>query len=469
MLGFLIGGELIMNMDDTISAISTPIGEGGIGIIRMSGPRSLEILSKIFSAKDNVFNYKTHTVHHGFIINPENNLIVDEVLVTYMKAPKTYTKQDVVEINCHGGLIPVKKVLDLTITYGARLAEPGEFTLRAFVNGRIDLSQAEAVIDLIRSKTDLSHIASINQLKGGLSDRINGIMQKLLNLYGHIEALNDFPEDEVDPLGDETIIDVIETGINEIEKLLETYDTGKILREGLNVVIVGKPNVGKSSLLNALLKENRAIVTEIPGTTRDIIEEYINIKGIPIKIVDTAGIRHTEDLVERIGVEKSLEYLDKADIIVFMIDASSPLDDLDGEILKYLCGRNVIVLANKVDLPVKADIEKLSFLGNIIRMSAKTGEGLEVLYDTIYDKVFKDKNVFGNLSENVFINTRHKSLLMSSVDALKNCKNTIEQGLPLDFVAIDLRNAIDALGQITGQVVSDEILHDIFDRFCIGK
>lgn len=458
-----------MNMDDTICAISTPIGEGGIGIVRISGPQSLEILSKIFSAKNRVFNYKSHTIHHGFIIDPQDGRVIDEVLVMYMKGPKTYTRQDVVEINCHGGLIPVKKVLDLTIACGARLAEPGEFTLRAFINGRIDLSQAEAVIDLIRSKTDLSHIASVNQLKGGLSDKINDIMQRLLGLYGHIEALNDFPEDEVDPLGDETIIEVIDASINEIEKLLETYDTGKILREGLNVVIIGKPNVGKSSLLNALLKENRAIVTDVPGTTRDIIEEYINIKGVPVKIIDTAGIRRTEDIVEKIGVEKSLEYLNKADLIVFMVDASIPLDELDMEIVKYLEGRNVIVLANKIDLPIKADIRKLSSIGDIITTSTKTGEGLNVLYDAIYDRVFKGKNIFGDPGGSVFINARHRSLLLKAINALKSCEKTFDQGLPLDFVSIDLRTAIDALGEITGQVVSDEVLHSIFDRFCIGK
>ncbi|WP_026487106.1 tRNA uridine-5-carboxymethylaminomethyl(34) synthesis GTPase MnmE [Caldanaerobius polysaccharolyticus] len=458
-----------MNTDDTICAISTPIGEGGIGIVRISGPEALEILSKIFSAGKKVFDFKSHTVHHGFILDPKDGKVVDEVLVTYMKAPKTYTRQDVVEINCHGGVMPLKKVLDLTISCGARLAEPGEFTLRAFVNGRIDLSQAEAVIDLIRSKTDLSHTASINQLRGGISDRVNAIIQRLLDLYAHIEALNDFPEDEVEPLYDGEIPDVIGQCMEQIRVLLDTYDSGRILREGLNVVIVGKPNVGKSSLLNAILKENRAIVTDIPGTTRDAIEEYVNIKGVPVKIVDTAGIRSTKDVVEKIGVEKSLEYLNKADLILFVVDASGPIDESDLNIIEHLKRKEVIVVVNKVDLSVNIEVKRLEHLGDVVEISAKTGEGLDRLYDLIYSRGFEQKASSDGIANRVFINARHRSLLSHALESLENCKATFGNGLPMDFVSIDLKSAIDSLGEITGRVVSDEVLHNIFDRFCIGK
>lgn len=456
----------MINIDDTISAVSTPPGEGGIGIVRMSGDLSFNILSYIFSEGMKVFDYKSHTVHYGYIINADDGSIIDEVLVTCMKKPKTYTRQDIIEINCHGGIIVTQKILDLTLKFGARIAEPGEFTLRAFLNGRIDLSEAEAVVDLINAKTDIMQKTSVNQLKGMLSEKVNHLRERLLQVYGHMEALNDFPEDEVDNLDSGEITEILTYERKEINKLLSTYDTGKIVREGLNVVIVGKPNVGKSSLLNAMLSENRAIVTEIPGTTRDVIEEFLNIKGLPVKIIDTAGIRDTDSVIEKIGVEKSLEYIEKSDLILFVIDMSTEINDMDKDIYKLVKNRNMLIIGNKSDLKKKAD---LSFVDNepVLNISAKNSEGIDGLYEAIYESVFKGKASINN--DNIFINSRHKNLLEKAVISLNNALDSLKSGTYMDLVSIDVKDALDCLSGIVGLTVTDDVLHGIFEKFCIGK
>ncbi len=457
-------------IEDTIAAISTPIGEGGISIIRISGSDAIKIVSGIFKSKRNVDlrNVKSHTVHYGFIYDAENDEIYDEVLVNVMKSPHTYTKEDVVEINCHGGYIPSKRILELVLKNGARLAEPGEFTKRAFLNGRLDISQAEAVIDIITSKTDLSNKYALMQLNGSVKEKITKIKNDLVALIAHIFALMDFPEEDVELLNDGELIDGINNSIREIDEILKTSEKGRIVREGLNTAIIGKPNVGKSSLLNALLNENRAIVTDVPGTTRDIIEEHLSIKGIPINLIDTAGIRQTDEIVEKIGVERSREAIDKADLIIFVFDNSRPIEKDDYEILKLIENKKVLYILNKIDLPSAIDIDEVDKLsgGRYVRLSSVTKEGLETLENTVYNMVLSD-----GLSHDEFLltNMRHKDALIKAKDSLMSCLNTIESGLTEDFVSIDLNSAIDHLGLITGETANEDLINEIFERFCVGK
>ncbi|EYE88645.1 tRNA modification GTPase [Fervidicella metallireducens AeB] len=460
-----------MIIDDTIAAISTAIGEGGIGIVRMTGEDSLNILNKVFRSYKNkdTMNMKSYTLRYGHIVNPETDEIIDEVIVSYMKAPNTYTREDVVEINCHGGMVAVKRILATLLNNGARLAEPGEFTKRAFLNGRIDLSQAEAVIDLIRAKTDESMKIALEQTKGKLSTKIKHLMDKLLKMLAHIEAAVDFPEDDIEDVVSKSVINDGKEIVTEIEGLIKNAETGKLLREGLNTAIVGKPNVGKSSLLNALLEEARAIVTDIPGTTRDVIEEYINIKGIPVKIVDTAGIRKTEDLVEKIGVEKSKEYIDIADLIIFMLDGSRELDNEDKEIIKMLENKRVIVVINKSDLPMVIDMDyiKNNLINHpIIYTSVNTEEGVEQIEDKIVELFFK-----GDVTvKDVYItNVRHKDILTKALESINKGIETLSSGFPIDCASIDLKDAYLKLGEITGDTVADDIIDKIFTEFCIGK
>lgn len=411
---------------DTICAIATPIGEGGISIIRISGNNALDMASSIFRPKNkqDIKNMKTYTMRYGNVINAENNEIVDDVILSYMKGPYSYTGENVVEINCHGGVVATNRVLNEIVKAGARLSDPGEFTKRAFLNGKIDLSQAEAVIDIIRAKTELSMKSAIMQSKGSLSKEIGELRKYLLNVLALIEYAVDFTEDDEDII-DDNLLFQIKDGINKtierIKKLLKNADEGKIIRDGLNMVIVGKPNVGKSSLLNALLKEKRAIVTDIPGTTRDIIEEYINIDGIPVRIIDTAGIRDTEDTVEKIGVERSKEKIEEADLVVFMMDSSREVDDEDKLIIDAVKDKKYITLLNKIDLNRKISDDIIGNLRNIIEISAKNEIGIDNLKDKIKE-LFFDGEID---SESLIIsNTRHKQALYR---ALENCTIALEK------------------------------------------
>ncbi|BDR68505.1 tRNA modification GTPase MnmE [Clostridium tetani] len=455
---------------DTIAAISTVLGEGGISIIRISGDKSLAIVNKLFKAKNgkDILDMKPYTMKYGHIIEQDTNNILDEVLISYMKAPRSFTAEDTVEINCHGGVTPTKKIFQEVIKAGVRVAEPGEFTKRAFLNGRIDLTQAEAVIDIIRSKTELSMKSAVSQSIGKVSEEINVLRENLIETIAHIEATVDYPEEDLEEITSSQVQEKIEKVIEELERLLDTSEEGKIIREGLDVVIVGKPNVGKSSLLNALLSEKRAIVTEIPGTTRDVIEEYINLDGIPIKIIDTAGIRETEDLVEKIGVERSKEKINEADLVILVLDSSNKLNDEDYEIIEYIKDKKYITLLNKSDLESKinkSDLEDLK-LYNIIEISAKMGFGLEDLKEYIKDLFFK-----GDIQTDSIIitNTRHKEALIRAKESCNTALKALENTLAIDLASIDIKNAWLSLGEITGDTLEEDIIDKIFSEFCLGK
>ncbi|KHO61584.1 MULTISPECIES: tRNA uridine-5-carboxymethylaminomethyl(34) synthesis GTPase MnmE [Thermoanaerobacter] len=457
---------------DTIAAISTFPGEAGIGIVRISGDDALEIISKIFKPhkpKD-IKKVKSHTLHYGHIVDPETEEVYDEVLVSIMKKPNTYTREDIVEVNCHGGIVITSKILELVLKQGARLAEPGEFTKRAFLNGRIDLSQAEAVIDIISAKTMLANKYAQKQLAGYVGSRIKEIKDKIMGLLVHLLALIDFPEEDVEELERKEMLETSKEIVEDIDKLIASSESGRIIREGLKTAIIGKPNVGKSSLLNALLKENRAIVTDIPGTTRDIIEEYVNVKGIPIKLIDTAGIRDTDELVEKIGVAKSKEVLGEADLILFVLDSSRELTKEDYEIFDILTGKNIIFVLNKIDLPKKIDEKELKNLtkdGIIIEVSTVEKIGLEELENTIYNLVFR-----GDISvreDEIVINSRHKEALINAKNYMESCVNAIERGYSEDLITIDLHAALDQLGKITGETATEDLINEIFERFCVGK
>ncbi|MBU5486398.1 tRNA uridine-5-carboxymethylaminomethyl(34) synthesis GTPase MnmE [Clostridium sp. MSJ-11] len=455
---------------DTIAAIATVLGEGGISIIRVSGSESLRIVDKIFKGKKegSILNMKPYTMKYGHIIEMDSGEILDEVLISFMKGPRSFTAEDTVEINCHGGVTPTKRILEEVIKAGARIAEPGEFTKRAFLNGRIDLSQAEAVIDIIRAKTELSMKSAVLQSGGRISKEIDYLRNRLLETIAHIEATVDYPEDDLEEVtasGVKKELDEINKNIN---RLLTTAEEGKILREGLNVIIVGKPNVGKSSLLNALLMEKRAIVTDIPGTTRDVIEEYINLDGVPIKVVDTAGIRDTDDVVEKIGVEKSKEKIDEGDLIILMLDLSRELDQEDYEIINYIKDKKSIVLLNKVDLENRFNKNVLEDIDSkyIIETSAKTGEGLEKLKECIKDLFFGGEVKAGDL---IITNTRHKEALIRARESLNSALDVLEVTLAIDLASIDIRNAWIRLGEITGDTVEEDIIDKIFSEFCLGK
>jgi tRNA modification GTPase len=457
---------------DTIAAISTPLGEGGIGIVRVSGDFAFETVDKLFKSPTNkkINHMANRSINYGYIVDPETNEVVDEVLLSVMKAPNTYTREDVCEINCHGGIIPLKRVLDLVVSNGARLAEPGEFTKRAFLNGRLDISQAEAVIDVIRAKTDAGHKIAINQLGGSISRQITPLRNLLLKTIAHIEAVIDFPEEDIEPIEVEKVKQAISDTLLPIKKLIETADEGKLISEGIKTVIAGKPNVGKSSLLNALLQENRAIVTEVPGTTRDIIEEYLNIGGIPLKIIDTAGIRNATDMIEKLGIERTKQSFNEADLILMIFDASDVLSDEDKDVIKMSEGKQAIVIVNKTDLPQRLDERKLSELikgTDIYKISAKEMVGLDDIKQAIKDRFFKGTLLTGD--EAVVTRARHKQALMKAMQFLNSAKLSIEAELPMDIVSIDLKAAWEALGEITGDTLNEDIIHSIFSDFCIGK
>ena len=459
-----------MFTEETIAAISTPQGTGGIGIIRISGKKSFEIATKIFKFKKNFEQIKSHTVNYGKIIDPANSETIDEVLVSKMEQPNTFTREDVVEINCHGGMVVMKRILGLVIKEGARPAEPGEFTKRAFLNGRIDLSQAEAVIDLINSKTGEGSRAAVSQLEGKLSKKLKEVRERLIELIAHIEVTVDYPEHDIEEITGKEVYDKLKIIGLKLEDIVKGFEKGRIIREGINVVIVGKPNVGKSSLLNELLGENKAIVTDIPGTTRDIIEEYVNINGIPVRIVDTAGIRETQDIVEKIGVEKAEKAIENADLVIMMIDAGEGLSGEDEDILERLGNKKVIILINKIDLvddSLVKNIERKLNMQNTIKASVKQGLGIEELEKKITDIFLKGEI---NLNSEILItNVRHKNLIDMTIKSIQEAGSAYESGMPLDCITIDIKDAAEHLGQITGESVNEDVVHQIFSRFCIGK
>jgi tRNA modification GTPase len=455
---------------DTIAAVSTVLGEGGISIVRVSGDNALKIVSKIFKGKNNksILSMLPYTMRYGHIVEIATRDIIDEVLVAFMKAPHSFTAEDTVEINCHGGVIATNKVLKEVFKAGARLAQPGEFTKRAFLNGRIDLSQAEAVIDIIRAKTELSMKAAMMQSVGKLSIQINSLRNILLMVIANIEATVDYPEEDLEEITSKNTIPQLEKLLIDIDSILITADEGKIIREGLNTVIAGKPNVGKSSLLNALLNENRAIVTNVPGTTRDVIEEYLNLDGIPVKIIDTAGIRETNDVVESIGVMRSLEKINEADLIILMLDLSRELDNEDKQIIAHIINKNYIVLLNKSDLNNKIELNEIEGLNPkyFIETSLLSGEGVDRLKNMIKDMFFKQEITSNDI---MLTNTRHKQALIRASESIKQAIDVLCNTPAIDLASIDLRNAWSNLGEITGETVEEDIIDKIFSEFCLGK
>ena len=455
---------------DTICGIATPIGEGGISIIRVSGSKSLCIVNKIFKGKtkNSILDMKSYSMKYGYIYECDSDNIIDEVIISYMKGPKSFTAEDVVEINCHGGVTPTSKVLGEIIKAGARLAEPGEYTKRAFLNGRIDLSQAEAVIDIIRSKTELSMKSAIMQSVGVLSKEINKLRSYMLNTLALIEYSVDFTEDdeEVDESIPIRVNDELIKAIIDMEKLLKSSEEGRIIRDGLSMVIIGKPNVGKSSLLNKLLQENRAIVTDIPGTTRDVIEEYINLDGIPVKIIDTAGIRQSKDLVEQIGIEKSKEKLKEADLVLLLLDSSRELDFEDKEIINVIEDKKLIVVLNKVDLNQKVTAKELEQFDNIISSSTLTGYGMDDLKGKIKEMFFSGEVQSESL---IISNNRHKQALFRALENCKIAQERVKLNEYLDLISIYVTAALKALGEITGAELEEDLINKIFSEFCVGK
>ncbi|WP_395349952.1 tRNA uridine-5-carboxymethylaminomethyl(34) synthesis GTPase MnmE [Fructilactobacillus sanfranciscensis] len=457
---------------DTIAAISTAPGVGGISIVRISGSDAMKIAKKIYRGKD-LDKVATDTINYGHIVDPANDdSRVDEVMVSVMRAPKTYTKEDIIEINCHGGIQVTNKVLQLVLRNGARMAEPGEFTKRAFLNGRIDLSQSEAVMDLIDAKTDEARKAALNQLDGNLSAAIRKMRQKIVDVLANVEINIDYPEyDGAEVVTSKLMLDKAQEIKAEIEKLLATAQQGKVLRDGLNTAIVGRPNVGKSSLLNRLLHEEKAIVTDVPGTTRDVLDEYVNVAGVPLHLIDTAGIRETEDKVEKIGVDRSRAAIKKADLVLLVLNSSEPLTDEDRQLLDLTRDSKRVILLNKTDLPMKLDIEKIKAeYGNsdMIKTSAMAENGTKTLEDTI-SQMFFTKGIASTQNSVMVTNARHISLLQQALDSVQTVIDGIGAGLPVDIVQIDLQSAWDDLGAITGDSYDDELMDQLFDQFCIGK
>ncbi len=458
---------------DTIAAISTPMGEGAIAIVRLSGDDAINISDRLFKGVGGkrLTDVMSHTIHYGHMVDPKTGQIAEEVMVSVMKGPKTFTKEDVVEINCHGGLVSVNRVLQLVLNQGARLAEPGEFTKRAFLNGRIDLSQAEAVIDLIRAKTDRAMNVALGQMDGRLSRLIRRLRQEILETLAHVEVNIDYPEyDDVEEMTHKMLLERSKSVKDEIEMLLQTSQQGKILREGLSTVIVGRPNVGKSSLLNSLVQENKAIVTDIPGTTRDVIEEYVNVRGVPLRLLDTAGIRETEDIVERIGVERSRQVLKEADLILLVLNYSDILTEEDKNLFKAVEGMDVIVIVNKTDLPQKMDMDELKDLAKgykIVTTSLKEDQGIDELEEAISSLFFSGAIEAGDMT--YVSNSRHIALLNQAHHAIEEAITGVEAGTPIDIVQIDLTRSWELLGEIIGDSVHESLIDQLFSQFCLGK
>ncbi|MGD6849502.1 tRNA uridine-5-carboxymethylaminomethyl(34) synthesis GTPase MnmE [Rossellomorea aquimaris] len=458
---------------DTIAAISTPMGEGAIAIVRLSGDQAFDIGDKVFKGMkgNSMKDFASHTIHYGHIIDPDTEQVVEEVMVSVMRGPKTFTREDIIEINCHGGLVSVNKVLQLVLKNGARLAEPGEFTKRAFLNGRIDLSQAEAVMDLIRAKTDRAMNVALNQMEGRLSNLIRKLRQEILETLAHIEVNIDYPEyDDVEEMTHNVLLEKSKYVRDEIDKLVRTSEQGKILREGLSTVIIGRPNVGKSSLLNSLVHENKAIVTDIPGTTRDVIEEYVNVRGVPLRLVDTAGIRETEDIVERIGVERSRQVLKEADLILLVLNYADELTPEDEQLFEAVRGMDVIVIVNKTDLPQKIDIDKVRKLAEnhqLVTTALLEEQGIDELEEAISSLFFAGSIEAGDMT--YVSNSRHIALLNQASIAINEAINSVEMGTPIDIAQIDLTRTWELLGEIIGDSVHESLIDQLFSQFCLGK
>ena len=457
-------------MESTIAAISTAVSNSGIGIIRISGPESMDVISRIYRSKGgkkNIKNVSTHTIHYGYIYDGEE--LVDEVLVMIMKAPRTFTGEDTVEIDCHGGVLSCRRVLETVLKNGAKIAGPGEFTKRAFLNGRLDLSQAEAVMDVIQAKNDYALKSSMEQLKGSVQKVIGEIRSDLIYQIAYIESALDDPEHISLEGYPQQLLKIVDNLEEKVQSLLSTAEDGKIIKEGIQTVILGKPNAGKSSLLNLLLGENRAIVTDIAGTTRDILEEYITLQGITLKIIDTAGIRNTEDIVEQIGVQRAKETAKAADLILYVVDSSVPLDENDEEILSMLKDRKAVILFNKTDLSPVIDLEELRNTTShpVIPISAKEETGIFELEEQIKEMFFGGSISF---NDEVYItNARHKEALAEAKNSLELVRNSIQMDMPEDFFSIDLMNAYESLGKITGESVEEDLVNEIFSKFCTGK
>ena len=458
----------VLTQFDTIAAISTPIGEGGISIVRLSGEDAIEIASKIFKGR-NLKQVPTHTIHYGHIINPKTKDIIDEAMVSVMKGPKTFTREDVVEINCHGGMVVTNEILQLLLVNGARMADPGEFTKRAFMNGRIDLTQAESVMDIIRAKTDKSREIAMNQLKGGLLGKIRELRQDLLDTMAQEEVNIDYPEYDMDDMTGNQMKEVAQQVSTKINKLLQTAQEGKIMRNGLATAIVGRPNVGKSSLLNYLTQDEKAIVTDIAGTTRDTLEEYVSIKNIPLKLIDTAGIHETEDKVEKIGVERSKKAVQEVDLVLLLLDGSRELSDEDRELLDFTKFKKRIIILNKSDLGSKITQEMIQKITDspIVTTSILEKNNLDKLANEIERMFFS--GIENSANQVMVTNQRQAGLLQKAQQSLQEVISGVENAMPLDLVQIDLKDAWDTLGEITGDSAPDELITELFSQFCLGK
>lgn len=460
----------MFNKTNTIAAISTPLGEGGIGIVRLSGDKALKIADKLFRGKNGVPPSKlpSYTIHYGHIVR--NKEILDEVILSIMRKPKSYTREDVVEINCHGGILPLRRILDAVLECGARLAEPGEFTKKAFLNGRIDLAQAEAVINIVEAKTELALKSAMSQLEGTLSNEVKELKDKTLETLTLLEAGLDFPEEDIDFVKKDNLIKRIRKLKSETEKLLEQSKEGEILREGILVLLIGKANVGKSTLLNQLAGKERAIVTHIPGTTRDIIEEWINLGGIPVKLVDTAGFKKLENIIDKAAKKKVEEYLKTADLVLFMVDGTKPLSKEDRKIAKIIKDKKTICLINKVDLPKKISKAKLkSLIDNkkVLEISALKGKGVGSIKKTIKESIFKGDIPAGESA--IMVNARSRESLKNAYEGFMKSLETADKDLSEEFIAVDLKEALNSFKKILGETVDDNILDRIFAKFCIGK
>lgn len=463
-----------MYLSDTIAAIATPPGIGGVGIIRVSGSEAFSIVNRLFSSQGTLDLRKrpNKTIQYGYIIDPDtpDRHIIDEVLLLLMKGPHSYTAEDVIEIQCHGGMVSVRSILQLLLVNGVRLAEPGEFTKRAFLNGRIDLTQAEAIIDIIDAKTEDSLFLAVQQLDGTVSTYIHEVREQLMAMIARLEVTIDYPEEDIEEVTLEEVRDGLLPIMNDMDDLLATAQTGRLIRDGIMAVIVGRPNAGKSSLLNALLRENRAIVTDIPGTTRDSIEEYMNVEGIPLRLIDTAGLRHTEDTIEAMGVQKAKDYMQQADMILCVIDGSTPLTAEEIDILQSVSGKQTIVLINKSDVAqvvTAHDINQIGTYTAIEIISAKAGDGTRILNHWVKELVYGGQ--VAHHQQAVLSNVRHISLMESAKSQLLEAMASIDSAMPVDLVVTDIRGAWEALGDITGDTIRESLVDELFSRFCLGK